>query len=418
MHRVDHPTRSTSLPPPDPPPATPGYFRKPDATLAIPATIVPFDFMNALQEEVLAPIEAAGLVPDKGSTTQLLQAIARFSAAGALGNVLLNGDFRIWQRRGPGPSLSVTNTLGFQGPDRWLLKSGNAGATLTIGRNELAFATEISPSGAGIVLDWNKTVAGGAGEVSLIQRIERVETLQAQRVVVAFDARKAGGSDLGILSVELVQSFGSGGSSAVATALAASAGLTIDSSWRRLVFTGTLPSVVGKTVGTGNYLELRIKFAENTASHVYLTAFVVSRGVADPGFFSRPLADEIALCQRYYEKSQRTDSPPGSGAGTTGSQLGPWDTGWDGFASIGTLRTRLTVEKYGASGAATTLWYSTLDGALDTVVEDGGTARAVTSAAFDQTYAVQPTLTSPPASGTVHSYRGRWVVRAEIGTET
>lgn len=413
MHRIDNPTAVAVIPSPEPV-GTPGFFS--DAVIpTTPPTVLNAGWANAVQEELVGAVEGMDLTLDKGSRSQLLQAILRAASQGATANALINPDFRVWQRKGFGPFVA-TNTLGFHGPDRWLFKSGNAGAVLNLSQITLTSSLETSASGIETVLRWNKSVAGGAGEVSMVQRIERAQTFQSRKVVVAFDARKAGGADLGIVSVELIQSFGTGGSAPVATTLAAGAGLLIDSSWRRLVFTATLPTTVGKTVTGDNYLELRIKFAENVASDVYLTAFTVSRGNADPSFFQRPLAQELALCQRYFEASARGLA---TGAGGAGEDLGLWDTGYDLGAAVGTLSRRFETEKYDASGNPFVVWYS-LAGTANAITEGAATAHAVTSLGLTgnrRTNGV-PNITAPPATGTVRQFRAHWAAGYEIGSES
>lgn len=416
MFRIDHATAAAVLPTPDPA-GTPGFFTKGDPLLAIPRTRVTQDWANAVQEEIANAVEGMDQTLDKGGRFQLLQTILRAAAHGSTGNVLANGDFRFWQRRGFG-AVAATNTLGFHGPDRWLFKSGNAGATLNLSQVTLVSSAEISPSGIETVLRWNKSVAGGAGEVSMISRVERAQTFQARKVVVAFDARKAAGTDLPIVSVELVQNFGTGGSSAVVLALTPTAGLTIDSTWRRLVFTGTLATTVGKTIVAGdNYLELRIKFGENVAADVYLTAFVLSRGTVDPGYFQRPFVQELALCQRYFASSRFNPSSAGADGGTDGAALGMWDTGYNLGASVGTLERELPVRQYESSGARSVKWYA-LDGTVNSITRESATVDAVTSGAVSVRSTGVPTITAPPATGTVRQYRAHWASAAEIGTET
>ncbi|WP_186147321.1 tail fiber protein [Burkholderia gladioli] len=78
MHRIDHPT---ALPAPPAPsnPGTPGYFGPGDVHAGTDATWMTHDWANDIQENVVGPIEAAGIALVKGDGSQLLQAI-RFLA--------------------------------------------------------------------------------------------------------------------------------------------------------------------------------------------------------------------------------------------------------------------------------------------------------------------------------------------------
>ena len=66
MHRID-----TSTATPD------NKFTEGDPTVPVPATTVSADWLNAVQEELVAAIAGAGLEPEKSDNTQLRQAIGK-----------------------------------------------------------------------------------------------------------------------------------------------------------------------------------------------------------------------------------------------------------------------------------------------------------------------------------------------------
>jgi hypothetical protein len=77
MHRIDDPTATPTLPAPRPQ-GTPGYFTGGSpGSGGFAATVVRYEFMNALQEEVVAVVLAAGLTLDKTDNGQLLEALRR-----------------------------------------------------------------------------------------------------------------------------------------------------------------------------------------------------------------------------------------------------------------------------------------------------------------------------------------------------
>lgn len=67
-------------------------------TDADPGTVVDDDFMNALQEELCAVIEAAGIALVKGTNTQLLAAIEAIMGGGRVVDSALteNGGYRVY----------------------------------------------------------------------------------------------------------------------------------------------------------------------------------------------------------------------------------------------------------------------------------------------------------------------------------
>lgn len=78
MHRIDGSTVSATLPTPGAVVGTPGFFTDGDPAASIPATVVSFDWANAVQEELVHVITdptGGNLALDKASNTQLLTAI-------------------------------------------------------------------------------------------------------------------------------------------------------------------------------------------------------------------------------------------------------------------------------------------------------------------------------------------------------
>lgn len=75
MHRIDNPSASTSLPTPTPP-GPEGYFTKGNINVGQSPTIVEFDWLNTIQEELMSIVLRGGLTSDKADNTQLLKALA------------------------------------------------------------------------------------------------------------------------------------------------------------------------------------------------------------------------------------------------------------------------------------------------------------------------------------------------------
>src|ERR1017187_2920774 len=74
MFRTDVST-NTNVDPTPATPGTPGFFQNGNPGANIPATIVDADWLNTVQEELMAVILAAGLTPSKTNRGQLLQAL-------------------------------------------------------------------------------------------------------------------------------------------------------------------------------------------------------------------------------------------------------------------------------------------------------------------------------------------------------
>lgn len=74
MHRIDNASAATSLPTPKPA-GTGGYFTAGNINVGVDATIVEFDWLNTLQEELMNIILKGGLASDKANNAQVLQAL-------------------------------------------------------------------------------------------------------------------------------------------------------------------------------------------------------------------------------------------------------------------------------------------------------------------------------------------------------
>lgn len=422
MFRIDHPTAAVVIPTPAAPGAA-GFFTKGDPLLAVPATRVTADWLNAVQEELSNAVEAQGIALDKGNRRQLAQALANAVAAGANGSLLINANFRFWQRHGPSSGNNPTNDVrGFHGPDHWLFDAGQAGESGALSRIRQTTPYVGSFSGEEWVLRWNKTTASGPGaETSIAQRVEHVGSLEGEAAVFAFDGFKSAGSNLTILGVDLVQNFGTGGSpsSDVTTPMSAQAGLTIDGTPRRFVFSATVPSISGKTLGTNTpgYLEVKVRVALAVTFDVYLTACVLARSTVDPGWFPRPEGQDLRLCRRYYQKSTILDALP---TVSFNEDQALWDFNWsNGGPILHTGRFRLPVSLYRFATVTVTSYYA--NGTAGQIEEHTtGVSPVYHAVTMSGTFGTledklgAPQLTSPPAGGTLRFFRFGWSAEAEI----
>jgi hypothetical protein len=225
------------------------------------------------------------IVADSSTSTGL-----RYTANFAAGkNKIINGDFGIWQR---GTSFSP----GGYNADRWRYDD-SGGATTTISRQTFTPGTAPVAGYEGQYF-YRTAVTTAAAYQAFQQYIENVQTFAGQTVTLSFWV-KAGASTT--ISAYLDQNFGSGGSSTVTTTLSTS--VPVSTSWNRVSYTVALPSISGKTIGTGSSVGVRIVIgvgtfdywgfqleASNTA-----TAFQTATGT---------IQGELAACQRYYYRAE------------------------------------------------------------------------------------------------------------------
>jgi hypothetical protein len=214
------------------------------------------------------------------------------------GNAIINGDFDIWQR---GASFSLGPGSVYTA-DRWLAAMpASTAATVT---RQSFLPNELSiPEVGDLEYYLRFSVSQSNQFTNLEQRIEDVRTFAGQRVNLSFWAK--GVSPTAGLFFGFLQVFGSGGSSAVSnSALVNIGGLT--SEWTRYSVSGIIPSILGKTVGSGSNISIRIgqRGGDTSSSpwEIDIAAVQLEAGsVATPFSLAGGgrQGAELALCQRY-----------------------------------------------------------------------------------------------------------------------
>jgi hypothetical protein len=234
-------------------------------------------------------------------------------------NKIINGDFFVNQR-----NFSTTSTSNTYGFDRWFI--GFSGGTVTYSAQ--TFTLGSAPVAGYEGTNFARVVTASqsaAGDFAYLQqRMENVKTFAGQTVTVSFWAKAATGTPS--VGVVLEQQFGTGGSSTVVT----SGGTTaITTSWARYSKTISVPSLSGKTIGTGTVaLNLGLMTSVGTTiSAAGYPAVGIQNATIDfwgiqleAGNVATPfttatgtIQGELAACQRYYYRT----SPTASGSPVT-----------------------------------------------------------------------------------------------------
>jgi hypothetical protein len=220
-------------------------------------------------------------------------------------NKLINGDFGINQR-----AFTTTTTSGTFGFDRWLMSASNGTSTYSA----QTFTAGAAPVAGYEGINFARMDSTGQTLTSALtflqQRIEDVRSFANQTITVSFWAKAASGTPK--VSIETDQQFGSGGSTRVTTY---GGQVTLSTSWARYSVSFAVPSVSGKTIGTGSYLGLYLwtsagsDFNSRTGSLGIQTATIDFWGVQiEYGSKVTPFQTasgdspqaELAMCQRYY----------------------------------------------------------------------------------------------------------------------
>jgi hypothetical protein len=130
-----------------------------------------------------------------------------------------------------------------------------------------------------------------------MQRIEDVRTFANQTVTLSFYAKA---DSTRTLNGFIQQNFGSGGSATVSTSF--SIGADVTTAWTRFTATIVIPSISGKTIGAGSYLQLRLDpQAANGCVMDFWGVQIEAGSVATPfQTATGTVQGELAACQRYF----------------------------------------------------------------------------------------------------------------------
>ena len=242
--------------------------------------------MSTLKTTNLQHASAASpaiVLASDGSATAQLSSLNSGPLAG-MRNRILNGDMRVSQR---GTSFTAN---GLYTLDRWTIY--NSGGTFTVTQETAASGSQPE---AGMSKFLRISRSSPSGIFYLTQKIEDVSLYDGYAVTVSFYAK----ANTNItLPVRLVQEFGSGGSAPVTVG---SANMNITSSWAKYTASFTLPSLSGKTVGTSSFLECTFD-TPATYSTLDITGVQLEPGSVATPFERRSYGQELALCQRYYQR--------------------------------------------------------------------------------------------------------------------
>ena len=304
MHRTDSPGSTPQ-----------NGFTDGDVQTGTEATTVGAKFMNTLQEEVAAVVEAAGIVLDENDNGQLLQALG--GAGGGLKNLLVNGGFNVNQRVKAGNNAQAADSPIYT-LDRWVGHgddSGGAGTMHVSTRTSNADQALIGSAENGdlarapnfifLTVNTQPTV----GSTYLEQRVEfGLRETVGQEMTFSLYMDSLGYNLLG--NLDIWQHFGDGaGASAPVLFATKTVYPGSDSSFRRHSVTGTAPVIAGKTIDGNPSIRVRWSPA-NAAAGFYEMKLALAQlelGASPSGFDHRPLSIERVLAGRYFETSQRDD---------------------------------------------------------------------------------------------------------------
>lgn len=220
-------------------------------------------------------------------------------------NKLINGNFDFWQR-----GTSVTSSSTAYLADRWRVNSdfssySSSQVSFTLGQTEV-------PNSPKYFQRVEIIEVTGEDAIILEQPIESVVALSDQTLTVSFWA-KADASK--VLGFDFIQNFGTGGSPSANVSNIGATSFSLTTSWQKFTTTVTIPSVLGKTLGSNNndYLMPRFWIYKGTGvsgptnsiddqtGTFDFAQFQIEQGPIATRFERRHLGTEQNLCWRYFQ---------------------------------------------------------------------------------------------------------------------
>jgi len=207
-------------------------------------------------------------------------------------NRIINGAMGIWQRG------TTSTSIGYQTADRW---SFYADSSRTV-----AQSSDV-PSG----FIYSASLSG-TGSTGFTQKIESVNTngLVGNNITISFYLKQTTGSGSNAIALNLYHPTAVDNYSAT-TQIGSTQNFTTTTGWAQYSATfSSLPS------GAANGLQVTIVTNSGSAVVFLLTGVQLEVGSTATSFDYRPYGTELALCQRYFEKSYDTTVAPATNTTT------------------------------------------------------------------------------------------------------
>lgn len=229
------------------------------------------------------------------------------SILGGFRNKFINGDFQIAQR---GSSFTVPANTGAYVADRWIIQNAtNQPCTIFLTPHSYDVGSPVLSPGHPIFYATARfATAPTSGLLYIVQHIENVRTLVGKLCTLRGFLKAPAAAAADVVAPYARQFFGSGASAEVTTAgfsvgpmNIATAYHATDNKREALI---TPPSLVGKAVAAGSFLEMGFTIAARAAGDYQWGHMSLVEGDAtaeEDCFALRHIATEQMLCERYYE---------------------------------------------------------------------------------------------------------------------
>ncbi len=337
--------------------------------------------------------------------TQFLQGTDYHSPYQGFRNKVINGNFGVWQR---GTSVAIS-TQGYTA-DLWYHQSYN-GATIS---RQPTSDTSVLPNVQYCARVQRNSGATATNFMFFTQPMETQESIKVsgKTATLSFYARKGANFPSGAGAFQATLYYGTGTdqnlfvSGYTGSAVAFSTTFTLTSSWVRYSITGTIPTTSKELSPLFGYTPTGTAGANE---YFEITGVQLEEGSVATPLEQRPMQTELALCQRYYQKSYATNTAPATVTDT--GHYSFYGTSNVFAIMLGTIQLRVPMRV-----APTTITYyrnSTGGVGWDYFNTSGGGSGTPTTAYASET-SFTPYLSLAGGSYVGGGIYGHWIASAEL----
>jgi hypothetical protein len=225
-------------------------------------------------------------------------------------NYLINGNFDKWDY------ATSQTSIGYGSDSRW--SNANSGSTKTASQQVCGDTERALFNATFFSRTVVSSVSGANNFVLKQQSIENVNLLVGKTVTLSFWAKADANKNI---AIDFYQIFGTGGSPSAAVTGISSQLVPLTTTWQKKTITVTLPSIVGKTLGTdgvqttvtgvdfwfdagSNYAARTANLGQQSGTFDIAQVKIEDGSVATNGWhpYDGEFGGEVAGCQRYLNK--------------------------------------------------------------------------------------------------------------------
>jgi hypothetical protein len=265
-----------------------------DAELAYTGTLTPDQYTTFFRDFTKSPDYAGtrpAMVNSDGTRSNLLSANDHTNFK----NALVNGDMRLATR---GTTVTPAASLGYC-LDNWFVRYDGTIGTYAVSQVAMTAGQQEVP-GAEYYLRWAHTAAGsGSTYRQLRHKIENVYRFNGKKTAFQLYARSNVAATI-LPSIQAIQNFGTGGSPSADVATTLFTNLSVGTVWQKVGQVFTMPSIAGKTLGSGlnDGVILSIGLPINATFQLDFALVELKESNFDSVYDRRPLAVERLLARR------------------------------------------------------------------------------------------------------------------------